>query len=110
MLFRLRCNNDDASERSDFVSSLKLEWLDPVPEEDKIKYASELAAMTTGKKNVEDDSWFKVDWERVPDLVEGRRVFMKAGKAYVPGREQLSMIVGEFSSRLERQLEVSMPV
>jgi DNA primase large subunit len=107
MLFRLRSNSDDASERTDFVSSLKLEWMDLVPEEDKLKYAAELAAMANIKKGADDDAWFKVDWERVPELVEGRRAFVKAGKAYVPGREQLSMIVGEFSSRLEKQLELT---
>ncbi|KAI9155209.1 putative DNA primase large subunit [Paramyrothecium foliicola] len=108
MLFRLRCNSDDASERSAFVSSLHLNWLEPVPEEDRLKYAVELNAMTSGKKGAsDDDSWFKVDWERVPELVESRRAFLKAGKAYVPGREQLSMIVGEFSSRLEKQLELT---
>lgn len=107
MLFRLRFNNDDLSERSAFVSSLDLDWWEPVTKEERVEYAAELAAMTTGRKgSTEDDTWFKVDWMRVPDLVEGRRVFMKAGKAFVPGREQSSMVVAEFSSRLERQLEV----
>ena len=107
ILFRMRFNNDDLSERSAFVANLDLDWWDPVTEDERIKYAAELAAMTSGRKaSTEDDTWFKVDWERVPDLVEGRRVFMKAGKAYVPGREQSSMVVAEFSSRLERQLEV----
>ncbi|KAF7556622.1 hypothetical protein G7046_g6243 [Stylonectria norvegica] len=107
-LFRLRFNNDDLSERSAFVASLDLDWWEPVTEDERVKYGVELAAMTFGRKtSPEDDTWFKVDWERVPDLVEGRRVFMKAGKAYVPGREQSSMVVAEFSSRLEKQLELT---
>ncbi|CAM1510053.1 Fc.00g003880.m01.CDS01 [Cosmosporella sp. VM-42] len=107
-LFRLRFNNDDLSERSAFVANLDLDWWEPVTEEERIQYATELGAMTGGwKTGIEDDTWFKVDWMRVPDLVEGRRVFMKAGKAYVPGREQSSMVVAEFSSRLERQLELT---
>lgn len=109
MLFRMRFNNDDLSERSAFVSNLDLDWWEPVTEEERREYAAELAAMTSGRKaGGDDDTWFKVDWERVPDLVEGRRVFMKAGKAFVPGREQSSMVVAEFSSRLERQLEVTL--
>lgn len=108
MLFRMRFNSDDLSERSAFVSNLDLDWWEPVTDDEKIRYAAELAAMVSGKKmNSEDGTWFKVDWERVPDLVESRRVFLKAGKAYVPGREQSSMVVAEFTSRLERQLEVS---
>ncbi|KAL7907911.1 DNA primase, large subunit [Trichoderma velutinum] len=108
MLFRMRFNSDDLSERSAFVSSLDLDWWEPVTEDEKIRYGAELAAMVSGKKaSNEDGTWFKVDWERVPDLVESRRVFLKAGKAYVPGREQSSMVVAEFTSRLERQLELT---
>lgn len=107
MLFRMRFNNDDLNERSAFVSNLNLDWWEAVTEDERREYGAELAAMTSGRKTGgDDDTWFKVDWERVPDLVEGRRVFMKAGKAFVPGREQSSMVVAEFSSRLERQLEV----
>lgn len=105
-LFRMRFNNDDLAERSAFVSSLDLDWWEPVTDDEKQDYAVELAAMMGLKKGAEDDAWFKVDWERVPDLVEHRRVFVKSGKAYVPVREQSSMVVAEFTSRLERQLEV----
>lgn len=104
----MRFNSDDLNERSAFVSGLDLDWWEPVTEDERIRYGAELAAMVSGKKmNSEDNTWFKVDWERVPDLVESRRVFLKAGKAYVPGREQSSMVVAEFTSRLDRQLEVS---
>ncbi|KAK3177417.1 DNA primase subunit pri2 [Lecanicillium sp. MT-2017a] len=108
MLFRMRFNSDDLSERTAFISALDLDWWEPVTEDEKRMYAADLAAMTSGKKGgSDDDNWFKVDWDRVPDLVEGRRVFLKAGKAYVPGREQSSMVVAEFSSRLEKQLELT---
>ncbi|EQL00939.1 hypothetical protein G6O67_005103 [Ophiocordyceps sinensis] len=111
MLFRLRFNSDDLSERSAFVSSLDLDWWEPVTDDERRELADELAAVAGPKKsnnNAEvDDTWFKVDWGRVPDLVEQRRVFLRAGKAFVPGREQSSMVVAEFSSRLERQLELT---
>ncbi|KAK2603816.1 DNA primase subunit pri2 [Conoideocrella luteorostrata] len=107
MLFRMRFNNDDLSERSAFVSSLDLDWWEEVTDDEKREYAAELAAMIGKRSGVEDDMWFKVDWERVPDLIEGRRVFLKQGKAFVPGREQSSMVVAEFSSRLEKQLELT---
>lgn len=107
MLFRMRFGNDDLSERSSFVSSLNLDWWEPVTDGEKAELAGELAAMLPPRKgSSEDDTWFKVDWMRVPDLIEGRRVFLKQGKAYVPGREQSSMVVAEFTSRLDRQLEV----
>lgn len=106
MLFRLRLNEDVARERNAFVQSLNLDW-EPVSDEERTQYATELGATGGFRKGQEDESWFKVDWMRVPDLVEGRRVFLKAGKAYVPSREQASMVVAEFTQRLERALELT---
>lgn len=40
------------------------------------------------------------------DLIEKRRVFMKQGVAWVPMREQASLVVAEFASRLTKDLEV----
>ncbi|ORY70917.1 DNA primase large subunit [Pseudomassariella vexata] len=108
MLFRLRLNDDIPRERNAFIQSLNLDW-EPASEEERRSIASELAALSGFRKagRDEEESWFKVDWERVPDLVEGRRVFLKAGKAYVPSREQTSMAVTEFTKRLERALELT---
>lgn len=79
-----------------------------VSEDEKRELGEELKAAGgyTGARRVEEESWFMVDWERVPELVEGRRVFLRGGKAYVPGREQGSMVVAEFTSRLDKALEV----
>lgn len=110
MLFRLRFGEDGLRERAAFVAGLDLDWWEAVTEEERAEYAAEFEAMAPPKwagVSAEDETWFKVDWLRVPDLIEGRKVFLKQGKAYVPGREQSSMVVAEFSSRLERQLEVS---
>jgi DNA primase large subunit len=109
-LFRLRLAADDSRERAAFVSSLNLDW-EMVGEEERRELALQLAAATAafGRKGMqaqEEETWCKVEWTRVPDLVEGRRVFLKAGKAYVPAREQTSMVTAEFTSRLEKALEV----
>jgi DNA primase large subunit len=47
-----------------------------------------------------------VKWTQVPDLVEKRRVFLKGGWAYVPGREQSSIVYQEFETNLMKALEV----
>ncbi|KAM3559136.1 hypothetical protein ARSEF4850_004271 [Beauveria asiatica] len=116
MLFRIRFNNDSLADRSAFVAGLNFDWWHPVSDEEKRKYAAELAAMAgtyqksgsgSGSGSAEDEGWFRVDWERVPELVEGRRVFLKAGKAFVPVREQSSMVVAEFTTRLEKQLALT---
>lgn len=105
-LFRLRLAQDLPRERNAFIQSLSLDW-EPVSDAERSRYASELAATTGFRKGSDDEAWFKVDWERVPDLVETRRVFLKGGKAFVPSREQTSMVVAEFTQRLDRALEVS---
>ena len=103
MLFKLRFKDEASVERQQFVDGLGLEW-EKVEEEEKRELSQELAA--TGGKKGEDQGWFKVDWERVPELVEGRRVLLKRGKAYVPAREQVSLVVAEFTKRLDDALEV----
>jgi len=103
----MRFQADDVRERQKFVESMGLEW-ETVGDEERRELAEELRAAGGGfPKRIEDESYFKVDWERVPELVESRRVLLKAGKAFVPGREQLGLVVPEFTSRLEKALEVS---
>ncbi|KAI9668694.1 MAG: hypothetical protein M1829_005307 [Trizodia sp. TS-e1964] len=105
-LFKIRFQDDDAKERRSFVESLNFDW-EVVDETEKRELASNLLAVIPGNRRLDDEGWFKVDWERVPELVEGRRVLLWAGKAYVPSKEQLSMVVSEFSTRLEHALEVT---
>ncbi|CAF9941140.1 DNA primase large subunit [Imshaugia aleurites] len=107
-LFRLRFQNDDARERQTFVESLQLDW-EVVSEEEKKALGADLQNATPGLKrpDVEEGGWFKVDFETVPELVEGRRVFLKAGKAYVPVREQMSMVLAGFNARLDKGLELT---
>lgn len=107
MLFRFRFQQDDSRERRAFIDSLSLDW-DPVSDEEKSEIAENLMNATPGLRRLDDEAWYKVDWEKVPELVERRAVFMKKGKAYVPGRDQLSMIIAEFTARLERALEVDL--
>ena len=111
MLFRLRFQVDDSRERAAFVRTLNLDW-EPVSDEEKRALSPQLATTVGfgyGKKapHVMDEDWCKVDWVRVPDLIESRKVFVKAGKAYVPGREQQSMVLNAYTKRLEQALEVS---
>ena len=55
------------------------------------------------------ETYFKVPWSMVPDLVEKRKVLLKGGMAYVPQREQMSLVLQAFQERLERGLEVRFP-
>lgn len=105
MLFRFRFQYDDSRERRAFIESLSLDW-EPVGDEERRALADRLVHATPGLRRADDETWYKVDWERVPELIEKRSVYLTRGKAYVPGREQLSMVIAEFTARLERALEV----
>jgi DNA primase large subunit len=105
MLFKFRFQQDDSRERRLFIESLNLDW-EPVNDEERQELAEHLVSATPGLRRSDEETWYKVDWERVPELVERRAVYLKRGKAYVPGREQLSMIIAEFTARLEKAMEV----
>lgn len=106
MLFKLRLEEDDGREKRAFVESLNLNW-DVVTAEEKRTLGEALLGATPGVRRLDDENWFKVDWIRVPELVEHRRVLIRKGKAYVPLKEQTSMISTEFTSRLDKGLELT---
>lgn len=107
MLFKMRLQMDDAQERRDFIQSLPMSW-EMVTEDEKSQFLDELKAATNfSAKAGDEESWFKVDWEKVPELVERRQALLKRGKAYVHAREQLSMVVSEFTRTLESGQELA---
>ncbi|KAI4289402.1 MAG: hypothetical protein L6R35_001322 [Caloplaca aegaea] len=108
LLFRLRFQAENAQERQDFVASLSFGW-ETVQEHETRAFAQEFLNATPNlkKSDLEDGSWVKVDFHTVPELIEGRRVFVKAGKAYVPSKEQKSIVLAGFHDRLEQGLELT---
>jgi DNA primase large subunit len=106
MLFRLRYRQDDGRERSDFINSLDFSW-EVVGEKERLELADQLKASTGSlSKKTDDEGYFKVDFEKVPELVEQRRCMLRRGMAYVPMREQMSLVVAEYTARLDRALDV----
>ena len=106
-LFRQRFQQEDPAERQLFLQNLDLDW-EVVSDAEKASLAESLASasgQTTASSA--DVSYFKVPWTKVPDLVSQRRVFLKAGMAYVPSSEQLSLLSAEFSKRLMAALELT---
>ncbi|KIW02683.1 uncharacterized protein PV09_06120 [Verruconis gallopava] len=106
MLFRLRYKQDDSSERRAFINSLDFTW-DTVSDSEKEELYTKLINATGPFRKDEKPEWFKIDWEQVPDLVEQRKVYLKAGLAYVPQREQMSLVVTEYTKRLDQALEMT---
>lgn len=105
-LFKLRLSQDDAREKKAFVDSLPMSW-EMVSDQEKSAWLADLRASTGYTKPGDEENWFKVDWEKVPEMVERRQVLLKRGKAYVHVREQYSMVVNEFARSLESGLELA---
>jgi DNA primase large subunit len=104
-LFKLRLQADNSRERREFIDSLPMSW-EMLDAGEKNTWLSELRAATSIGKD-DEENWFKVDWEKVPELVERRQVLLKKGKAYVHVREQTTMVLSEFTRSLETGLELA---
>ncbi|EKM82746.1 hypothetical protein AGABI1DRAFT_53177 [Agaricus bisporus var. burnettii JB137-S8] len=112
VLFRVRFEQTEIELRKEFLNSRNFNWI-AVTQEEKAQYHQELYSMYQSPKQenradaFKKEKFSKVRWTRVPDLVEARRVFLKSGWAYVPGREQSSIIFQEFEVQLEKALEAT---
>ncbi|KAK7043599.1 DNA primase subunit pri2 [Paramarasmius palmivorus] len=111
-LFKIRFETDDFNERKQFLNSRGFGSTE-VDTKEKDMHKANLKACYhyhTFRSEIERDAafdretFYKVRWTRVPDLVEKRKVFLKKGWAYVPSREQASIVYQEFEARLEADL------
>ncbi|EPT06137.1 DNA primase large subunit [Fomitopsis schrenkii] len=109
-LFRVRYDRDDWGERDVFLKSRDFGW-EELSEEEKQAHEKELVAASAwmNSRDVDPmkDRYYKVKWTRVPDLVEKRRVLLKGGMAWVPSREQSSIVFQEFQTTLAKALEMT---
>ncbi|KAK6361206.1 hypothetical protein TWF730_004949 [Orbilia blumenaviensis] len=119
ILFKYRFLTDDSGEREKFLEGLQLNFED-VSEDEKRELTDRLKAVLENtapsgsggnkmpaekaKQLFDNEKFLKVDWERVSDLVESRKVFLKAGMAYVPRSMLLSLVMAEFTKRLDESL------
>ncbi|KAI9319961.1 DNA primase large subunit Spp2 [Dichotomocladium elegans] len=114
-LFKYRFEQETADERAKFVSSLDLRWTLVTPEEkERIKPQLEACAKLKAREKqqvardyVSKETFFKVDFEKVPDLVAARRVYIEGGQAYVAMAEQISLVMDEFKASLTSELEAT---
>ncbi|OZJ06838.1 hypothetical protein BZG36_00186 [Bifiguratus adelaidae] len=121
-LFRHRYENESMAEKHAFLDDLQLDWKVLSNEEKKeifeelvsasAWHASQYSGQNVGLKErakafVESEGFFEVNFERVPELVSRRLVYIRNGKAYVPMSEQVSLVLDEFRNRLSKALEVT---
>lgn len=60
---------------------------------------------TGAQDYISSETFFEVDFEKVPLMVASRGVYVKKGKAYVPMTEQVNIVMLEYKTYLQRALE-----
>merc|ERR1719193_1338136 len=108
-LFRFRWRmlfKDNAHLVNQFMVTCKLVY-EPISPEEKENLGEDLINGTSGGisgHRVNDDDFYKVPWLEAMDLVRVRRVLVRAGFAYIPREEIMSLVVGVFRSQLSHNL------
>ncbi|KAF9026511.1 hypothetical protein BGZ52_006614 [Haplosporangium bisporale] len=106
-LFRYRFEKESLKEQLEFLEKQNLTWK-KVSDDDKRLLRDKLKASSPFKaQNVDDETFFEVDFERVCGLVGKRQVYVHAGKAFVPLADQVVLVLDEFRERLTQALEVT---
>ncbi|KAG8979729.1 hypothetical protein FRB90_007994 [Tulasnella sp. 427] len=106
LLFRARFEDEDSTERQQFLAAHGSQQGEPVDDSEKAELKSKLiAASHMNEASVDKESFVKLPWTKVLSLVDKRRVYLSRGVAYVPQRELSTVIFQDFSHRLEKALE-----
>ncbi|RUP43267.1 DNA primase large subunit, partial [Jimgerdemannia flammicorona] len=112
-LFRYRFESENSQDKQGFLAALNLNWnivtpADKKEMQDDLERSSHWSAgQMNASQYIESETFFEVDFERVPDLIARRAVYLRRGKAYVPMSEQVSLVMEEFRNRLAKALEVT---
>jgi DNA primase large subunit len=109
-LFRFRFQEETMEEKEKFIRSAGLSFVPfslskPTPSEKRILPAlvRDLSAMYSG--DIKSQLFFKVPFEKVPELVGRRSVVVKAGYAYVPPSLQDVLVVHCYKEHLTHELD-----
>jgi len=74
--------------------------------EEKEELKEELSLSSGKVANIDITDIYKVPFEKVIDLIRGRKVYLKAGKAYITHMDLSSVFLSHFRDNLIKGLEV----
>lgn len=101
LLFRSRFHHELGKERAEFLKRVATS-LKVVSQEEKAEFYDQFRVINVGK---EQEEFYIVPWEDVPDLVSRGQVVLRAGNAYVPKSDLFSILVTKFRENLEFWME-----
>lgn len=104
--FRLKFTNMERKE--DILIFLKKNQLNytPISDDEKKSMTGDLINSTARNITLETTNVYKVLFQQVLDLVKGRKVYVKAGFAYVPHQDFISILTSIFRSKLSHALSI----
>lgn len=74
--------------------------------DEKLELKEELNLSSRKVTNIDITDIYKVPFEKVIDLVRGRKVYLKAGMAYITHMDLISVFISYFKENLISGLEV----
>ncbi|ORX73408.1 hypothetical protein BCR32DRAFT_297191 [Anaeromyces robustus] len=114
-LFRLRWHRcKDQNMKKEFIKSLNLNMTE-LSGEEKEELKEELLETSYLDNNFknkdqyiqafESDTYYKIPFEQVTDLVQQRKIYIKGGVAYLPSKEQISLLLNQYKENLNKSME-----
>ncbi|KAI9331903.1 eukaryotic and archaeal DNA primase, large subunit-domain-containing protein [Pilaira anomala] len=112
ILFKYRFEQDSQEEKKEFLRHLNLNWK-MLTTEEKESMREELQICSKPKQGlitgdyIDQETFFEVDFEKVPQMIGRRDVYVRRGKAYVPMSEQVNIVMLEYKVYLKKALEAT---
>ncbi|CAO0803387.1 unnamed protein product [Mucor circinelloides] len=114
-LFKYRFEQESLEEKRNFLRHLNLNWkILSNEEKEEIREELEICSrprQTTTAHAVQDyvnsETFFEVDFFKVPLMVANRSVYVRRGKAYVPMSDQINLVMVEFKNHLMKALDAT---
>ncbi|CAO3590558.1 unnamed protein product [Absidia cylindrospora] len=111
-LFKFRYEQELEENKKRFLDTCNLNWKVVEPQIKKqiqshLERCIHKDDKTSAALYVASETYYEVDFEKVPDLIQQRAVYINKGKAYVPKENQLSLVLWEFKSRLSKMIQAT---
>ncbi|XP_074531963.1 DNA primase large subunit [Halichoeres trimaculatus] len=107
-LFRYRFNDLFPNQKLEFLHRNNLRY-DTISIEEKKTLVDKLvnSSYAVSGITVEDQDFYKVPFQDALDLVRTRKVYLKAGYAYIPHQDIVTIVLNDFRTRLSKALALT---
>lgn len=107
-LFRYRFNDLDPRQKLEFLHRNNLQY-ETISIEEKNTLQKKLISSSHGVSGtkVEEQDFYKVPFQDALDLVRTRKVYLRAGYAYIPHQDIVTIVLNDFRTRLSKALALT---